>query len=112
MKKGFWALLILTGSIASCEDTGPINNVSKCIDSKIELYPPDCGEGAETTVDEYLFQNRIVYVFDYIQCCCDYQSPVLSAECDTLGYLHGFIGNYTINGESFENADFLRTVWP
>jgi hypothetical protein len=112
MKNSFWLLLPLVGLIVSCEDKGPIKNVSKCIDSKIEMFPPDCGEEVETTVDEYLFQNELVYVFDYIQCCCDYHSPVLNTACDTLGYLHGFEGNYTINGESFQNAEFLRTVWP
>lgn len=112
MKNSIWVLLIIVGFILSCEDTGPINNVSKCIDSKIEMNPPDCGEEVETTVDEYLFQDELVYVFEYSQCCCDYQSPVLNSSCDTLGFLHGFIGNFDINGESFENAVFQRTVWP
>ncbi len=107
MKNSWWVLLILVGSIVSCEDTGPITNVSKCINSKIEMNPPDCGE---ETVDEYFFQNELVYVFE--QCCCDFYSPVLNTACDTLGYLHGLEGNYTINGESFGNAEFLRTVWP
>lgn len=49
----------------SCEDTGPLNNVSTCINSKIEQYPPDCGEGVETSVDEYIFQQELVYVFEY-----------------------------------------------
>ncbi len=112
MKNSFWVLFILVGSIVSCEDTGPIKNVSKCIDSKIEMYPPDCGEFYGTSVDEYWFQNELVYVFDYSHCCCDYQSPVLSSSCDTLGFLDGLIGNYIINDERFENAEFLRTVWP
>ncbi len=112
MKISFLVLLILVGSIVSCEDTGPINNVSKCIDSKIEMNPPDCGELYGTSVDEYWFQNELVYVFDYSLCCCDFQSPLLSSSCDTLGYLGGLVGNSIINGEGFENAEFLRTVWP
>jgi hypothetical protein len=96
----------------SCEDTGPVNNVSKCINSIIEADPPDCGDESNTTVDEYYFQNELVYVFDYSFCCCDYSSPVLNAECETLGYLGGFEGNSIINGEDFSHAVFQRTVWP
>jgi hypothetical protein len=105
-------LVAFSGLFIACEDTGPTRNVSKCMDTKIELYPPICGEGIETTVDEYLFQNELVYVFDYISCCCDYHSPVLNSQCDTLGFLHGFEGNTEINGEDFSNAEYLRTVWP
>jgi hypothetical protein len=112
MKNTIWVIFIFTGFFTACEDTGPIYNVSKCINSKIQQYPPICSEEVETTVDEYYFQNELVYVFDYVNCCCDYQSYVLNTACDTLGYLHGFAGNYTINGEYFENAVFLRTVWP
>ena len=111
----FTRLLILMASIAvlsSCEDNAPIKDVSSCINLRIDQFPPMCEEEAETTVDEYYFQNELVYVFDYSTCCCDYSSPVLNASCDTLGYLHGFEGNYTINGEDFSQAEFKRTVWP
>jgi len=76
------------------------------------MYPPVCGEDVETGVDEYLFQNELVYVFDYGFCCCDYSSDVLSSSCDTLGFLGGIIGNYMINGEDFSNANFQRRIWP
>lgn len=112
MLSRFTIVILIALFLWSCEDTGPIKNVPKCIDDKIETYPPDCGELYGTSVDEYWFQNEMVYVFDYSHCCCDFQSPVLNSSCDTLGFLDGLIGNYIINGENFENAEFLRTVWP
>lgn len=102
----------LTLGLCNCEDTGPVTNITNCIQANIQHNPPNCGQGAATTVDENLFQNQLVYVFDYSSCCCDYPSYVLNATCDTLGYLHGFAGNYTINEESFANAVFQRTLWP
>ena len=112
MKNYFFFITVFSFLLVSCEDTGPVNNVSQCLDSKIEAYPPDCGEGVETSVDEYLFQNELVYVFEYKNCCCDYQSPVLDTKCDTIGNLYGFEGNTKINGEDFSHAQFLRRVWP
>jgi uncharacterized protein DUF6970 len=104
---------MISVSYLSCEDTGPINNVPKCIGSLIEEQSPSCGEDYKIDVDEYHFQNKIVYVFEYADCCCDAQSPVLDSSCDTIGFLHGFVGNTEINGEDFyDNATFLRRVWP
>jgi len=102
----------MSGIYLGCEDKDSDKNVSECIDDKIEHFPPVCEVEAETTVDEYFFQNELVYVFDYINCCCDFQSPVLSESCDTLGFLHGLTGNATINGEDWSKAEFRRTVWP
>lgn len=110
MKISFYALLFLVGSIVSCEDTGPAANLPKCIHTSLIAYQPACPDGV--TVDEYYFQQQLVYVHNNNACCCDYSSPVLSTSCDTLGHLGGFAGNSTINGESFENAVFQRTVWP
>ena len=104
--------LIAALSLWSCEDTGPTPDVSACINSKIQMFPPDCGDSTETSVDEYLFQEDLVYVFEYRSCCCDYSSPVLNAACDTQGELGGFIGNSIINGEDFSHAVFQRKVWP
>jgi hypothetical protein len=38
-------------------------------------------------------------------------SSVIDSDCNTLGYLGGLMGNKTINGENFRNADFKETVW-
>jgi len=44
-------------------------------------------------------------------CCCDYSSEVLNSQCNYLGDLGGFWGNRVINGENFDNAKFIKTVW-
>ena len=111
MKNSFWVILLLTGFIASCEDTDTIPNLPKCIDTKLTSYQPACQDSA--TVDEYTFQKQLVYLFDDSGCCCDFVSYVLSTSCDTLGFLGGIAGFTHINGEDFmANAVFQRTVWP
>jgi hypothetical protein len=62
-------------------------------------------------VDEYLFQDKKVYVFDDQLCCCDYTAEVMNEDCQSLGILGGFVGNYEINGESFSSAVLLRNLW-
>ena len=110
MKNRLWAFLFIAGIAVSCEDEGLAPNLPKCIHTSLIAYQPACSDGV--TVDEYYFQQQLVYVYDNSSCCCDYGSPVLSTSCDTLGHLGGFSGNSTINGEDFSNAVFQRTVWP
>lgn len=53
-----------------------------------------------------------VYVFNIGNTCgADMSSDVIDAECNNLGYLGGFDGNWEINGEDFSNAIFVKTVW-
>jgi hypothetical protein len=103
--------LLLSSSIfLSCEDSGTVPNLPKCIETKLSTYQPGCDDGS--TVDEYYFQQQVVYVFDDRPCCCDYTGIVVSTSCDTLGFLGGIAGFTHINGEDFANAVFQRTVWP
>jgi len=52
-----------------------------------------------------------VYVFDFGPCVADMALPVLSRDCDTLGFLGGFIGNTIINNQDFATAEFVKTIW-
>lgn len=40
-----------------------------------------------------------------------YLTKLFDSQCKSLGYLDGLIGNKIINGENFDNADFIKTVW-
>jgi hypothetical protein len=83
---------------------------STCINSKIDLFKNEaCSSGA--SVKEYLFQNQSVFCFDPGLCGGDLATYVLTANCDTLGFLGGIAGNTSINGESFANAEFRGIVW-
>jgi len=108
MKKIFALLLLATISV-SCSDIE--KDVPDCIQSEIRDFRSNltCDEGA--TVEEYLFQGQMVYVFDPGTCGADMTSEVISEGCETIGYLGGISGNTIINGESFSNAVYQRTVW-
>ena len=110
MKSRIFFLLLLPVIYFGCEDNDTTPNLPKCIDAILESYQPACQDS--TTVDEYTFQQQLVYLFDVSNCCCDYGSYVVSTSCDTLGFLGGIAGFTHINGEDFSNAVFERTVWP
>ncbi len=106
--KYFIPFLIL---LLSCSKDETKKGVPQCIADKIEDFQnnPGC---PYSQVDEYVFQGKKVYVFNNDRCCCDYTSDVFSMTCENLGYLGGFVGNTTINGENFlMNAQLIRTLW-
>ena len=66
----------------------------------------------DAKVDEYLFQNKPVFVFDMGTCVVDGSADVYNDSCEIIGSLGGFTGNTKINGVDFsENAVFQRTTW-
>lgn len=99
-------LILLMG----CSKSDKIKSIPDCINQKIEMFStrPVCDY---SSVEEYVFQNNQVYVFDNQRCCCDVNSEVFNSDCVLLGYLGGFVGNFTINGEDFQNAKLVRTLW-
>ena len=87
------------------EDVNP-----PCIESKITVFSTEaCATGA--TIKAYYFQSNIVYVFDVGPCFADMALPVLSRDCDTLGFLGGLIGNTIINNQDFVTEEFVKTIW-
>ena len=82
----------------------------KCVKDKIVDFNKDqtC---SDIKVDEYTFQGISVYVFDSGTCGADMQSSVIDTDCNNLGALGGLAGNIEINGESFESAVFVKTIW-
>lgn len=100
------SLLLVTacGTIEEPQET-PL-----CIKDRIAVFKKDaCNHNAEVRL--YEFQNQMVYVLDPGYCIADGTAEVVSENCLTLGYLGGLIGNQTIQGESFEHAKFVLTVW-
>ena len=84
--------------------------VASCVQDKIGAFSTEaCPTGA--TIKSYYFQSDFVYVFDYGPCGADMALPVLNNNCDTLGFLGGFIGNTMINNQDFHSAEFVKTIW-
>lgn len=104
-----FSLLIV---LAACKKSN-LEKAPECIQNKIEEFEKNestCTDGAK--VDEYKFIEKTVYVFDPGLCGDDMASDVYDSNCEYLGFLGGFIGNDTINGERFSNqAIFQETIW-
>jgi hypothetical protein len=62
-------------------------------------------------VDEYIFQNQFVYVFDGGTYMPDNDAPVYNQSCEQIGSLGGFTGNTKIQGVEFSEAVFQETIW-
>jgi Domain of unknown function (DUF6970) len=68
-----------------------------------------CEHGPNVT--EYIFQGQTVFVFDMGYCGADLSSEVVDNNCNSIGFLGGFLGNTRINGEEFSNAKYIATIW-
>lgn len=111
MKAYKFILFILLLSLTACEKID--NDAPNCIKDKIrkhkkELFP--CDE--DSSVKQYSFQGKFVYVFDPGLCGADMQAPVYDEDCNLLGNLGGIVGNLIINGERFDQkAKYIKTIW-
>lgn len=96
--------------LASCTKTDIAKDTPRCIKSEIRDFSKQvpCDDA---TVGEFTFQGETVYLFFPGTCGADMASDVISSDCKNLGSLGGISGNTKINGESFSNAQFIRTVW-
>ena len=65
----------------------------------------------DPSVEEYNFQDKLVYLISQGTCGADLETTVLDSNCQNIGMLGGFIGNTMINGEDFSNAVFIRVIW-
>ncbi|GAB3226992.1 hypothetical protein GCM10027346_09850 [Hymenobacter seoulensis] len=111
MKTSFYSFLAAALLLTACDETDISKNTPSCIRQKtinLERDTP-CEEGA--SVKEYIFQGKSVYVFNPGSCIADASFEVADEQCNTLGYLGGFSGGSTINGEPFSKAEFKRTIW-
>ena len=102
----FFAVLALTG----CEKEDIAKEVPDCIVKKIQPFTRHaCDSGA--TVQEFIYQDKTVYVFSPGFCGPDLPSTVFDTNCNSLGSLWGITGNSKINGGDFAQATYIRTVW-
>lgn len=102
--------IILAFVLYSCKKNDIEPNLSNCIQKRIKEFSknPICNN---SKVDEYLFNDTYVYVFEHGNCGNDLNALVLGSDCSELGFLGGISGNMIIQGTSFDKAKLIRTVW-
>ncbi|MCF6361687.1 MAG: hypothetical protein L3J29_13125 [Cyclobacteriaceae bacterium] len=111
MTKQLFLLLILSSVLISCNrEEEAYGVIPRCINDLITEFKKSASCN-DSKVDQYLFQDQIVFVFKPGSCGADMQAPVIDFNCNTLGSLEGIAGNTEINGEDFTNAQFIKTVW-
>lgn len=110
MRKSYYCFILFTFTLFSCGKYDIAKNTPECIKGIIESLDKDsvCDN---PKVDEYLFQNELVYVAGESFCGPDMQSIVYDEDCEIIGALGGIVGNSVINGEKFSNAEHQRIVW-
>ena len=110
MKRTSFIVIILTAiTLQSCLKVP--KETPDCIKEMIKNnYAASSCE--DITVDQYYFQDQIVYTFSVCPDNPDAGIEVYSEECYYLGFLNGFSGNQYINGVKFyEHAEFVQTIW-
>jgi hypothetical protein len=103
-------MVALLGGGWACRKPKVAEGTPRCITRKVAAFEKQklCDKA---TVDEYVFQDKTVYLFNEGVCYDDGASEVVNSDCTSLGLLGGISGNMKINGEDFSKAVFVRTVW-
>jgi len=94
--------------IISCSDTP--DDIPACINDLIEQEKKDgCADG----MDEYLFNEQLVYIFTESEpICSDFGSPVYDEQCVQLCFIGGIAALTQCQEVNFiQNATYSRTVW-
>ncbi|NVO19225.1 MAG: hypothetical protein HXX13_05960 [Bacteroidetes bacterium] len=110
MKNLLVFLSVICILVTACKKNTSENSTPSCLQNSINQFKLYACE-SNATVKEYKFQGKIVYLMEPGNCGADMASPVIDAECNSLGAIGGFTGNDSINGELFSNATYIRTVW-
>lgn len=103
-------VLFIAVTIISCKKNDTEQGTPKCVENKIIDFKKSTNCNV-AKVDEYSFQGNTVFAFDPGNCSPDMTTEVITADCETLGYLGGISGNTKINGTNFSNAEFIKTIW-
>ncbi len=97
---------LLTVAVLSCSKKDLGSEVPGCVREIISELEANDNVREGTTVSEYLFERRHVYVQNMGNVAFVYDE-----NCDTIGLLGGFAGNTKVNGQDFANAKFIREIW-
>ena len=98
--------------ISSCKKSDIASGIPACIRTEITLHKND-PQSYVSSVDEYIFQNKLVYGFDN-GLAADGQLDVKDEFCNILCRVGGFGGPAVneCNGENFFQTSVLkRNIW-
>lgn len=97
--------------LLSCNrKAAPLSGLPPCLQQSIAAWQAE-GHCEDPWAEEYLFQGKKVYVLRHGTCGADMTDNVLDENCKLLGRLGGFVGNMTINGAPFSNAQHRKVLW-
>ena len=105
-------LLVCSGFLFVSCNKDIAANTPKCIRSEINWHSKNWETGS---VDEYFFQNRLVYAFATDgKIIADGSTAIKDENCNQICTVGGFGGPAVnqCNGENFfQNAVFKRNIW-
>ncbi len=114
MKTISFFLFFLILAATSCKKTGIVSDIPSCIYKEI-MDNKNNADWSTGSVEEYLFQNKIVYAFNPDHTIiADGATVIKDSNCDMLCSVGGFGGPSVsmCNGEIFFQAATLkRTIW-
>jgi len=103
-------ILFLAIATISCNKLDIEKGTPRCIKKKIKDIN-DKTTCSGTKVDEYTFQGNTVYAFENGFCGGERTTLIFDSDCKVIGNMGGLTGNTQVNGESFSNATFIKTIW-
>jgi len=114
MKLSALLIIAFVFSFTSCKKDDIADNIPSCIHDEIAANK-DNPNWSFANVEEYMFQNKLVYVFNPDnRVIADAASLIKDSDCNTLCH----IGGYSVppvdmcNGEVFSQAAILqRIIW-
>ncbi len=94
----------------SCKSQKSSDSIPSAISKQISVFSNE-STCKDAKVNEFKFQDQLVYVFEEGTCRYDKEINVYDRNGKLIGSLGGFAGNTIINGDDFNSAVLQRTVW-
>ncbi len=106
MKK-YIAFILCINLFTACSK----DEYNECLEDKFDTFKSSA-TCADSSIDEYTFQGKSVYVLSGQNCFADGGSSVLAEDCTELGTLGTIVGITEINGVDFsKNAVLVKNIW-
>lgn len=110
MRLLFIALGLFFIIILAC--TRQSDRYSECLSIKIKDFKSEWKNCKGSSITQYEFNDRIVYVFSTGECLADGGASVYDADCSDVCFLGGLAGFTACEGKSFyEDATSPRVIW-
>ncbi len=95
----------------SCKKEDQESTLPDCFEQKLVAFDLQGSCPTNAKIEEYAFRGERVYALDPGNCSADLSTEIVDEMCNSLGFIGGISGNYTINGHDFNDAQFVKTHW-